>query len=158
MRFGSNINIMTEKFIDKIQKKILELLPKGERQKKALLLVDCCSELSRLVASWINDVDKTSHQVILKGDKVCDTNKSHDIVASIRNDKVYLIDPTIWQFFPDEDSIFIGKFGSLDEAIDAAAIKYGGHWQKSEDLTEISLEEKNKWLNIIKENIEENTK
>lgn len=147
---------MTEEYIDKIQKKILDLLLKEQQQKKALLLVDCCSELSRLVVSWINDIDKTSHQVILKGDKVCDTNKSHDMVANIQNGKIYLIDPTIWQFFPSEDSILIGEFNSIDEAIAAAVEKYGGTWQKSEDLRKISPREKDKWLSIVKANIKEN--
>lgn len=146
---------MNKKFIEKIQKKILELLPEEKRQKKTLLLEDSCSELSRLVASWINENDKSSHQVILKGDNVCGTNKSHDILASIKNGKVYLIDPTIWQFFPNEDSILIGEYTSLDEAIAAATKKYGGNWQKSEDLKEISSKEKNELLEIIKDNTKE---
>jgi len=147
--------IMDNKYIEEIQKKILELLPEEKRWEKRFLLGDCCSELSRLVASWINENNKYDHQVILKGDDVCKTNKSHDIVASIKNGKVYLIDPTIWQFFPDENSIFVGEYCTLGEAIDAAAKKYGGYWQKSEDLEEISSEEKNKLLGIVKKNIKE---
>ena len=144
---------MNKKYIEKIQKKILELLPEEKRQKRALLLEDSCSELSRLVASWINENDEFSRQAILKGDNVHNTNKSHDILVSIKNGKVYLIDPTIWQFFPNEDSILIGEYTSLDEAIAAATKKYGGHWQKSEDLKKISSKEKNELLEIIKDNI-----
>lgn len=146
---------MDKKYIEKIQKKILELLPEEKRQERALLLDDCCSELSRLVASWIRENYKSSRQIILKGENICNTNKSHDILASIENGKVYLIDPTIWQFFPNEDSILIGEYFSIDEAIAAITRKYGGYWQKSEDLKIISSEEKDEWLKIVKENIKE---
>lgn len=146
---------MNKKYIEEIQKNILKLLPKEKRQKKALLLVDCCSELSRLVASWIKENCGSNHQIIFKSDNVCNTNKSHDILASINNGKVYLIDPTIWQFFPNEDSILIGEYTSLDEAITAATKKYGGHWKKSEDLKKISSEEKDEWQRIVKGNIKE---
>lgn len=147
------MNMMNKKYIEGIQKKILALLPEEKLQKKKLLLEDCCSELSRLVASWINENDEYSCQVILKGGNVCSTNKSHDILASIKNGKIYLIDPTIWQFFPNEGSILIGEYTSLDEAIVASAKKYGGHWQKSEIPKKISSEEKDKWLKIVKDNI-----
>ena len=149
---------MNKKYIEKIQKKILELLPEEKRQKKMLLLEDSCSELSRLAASWMNENDKSSRQAILKGDNVCNTNKSHDILASIKNGKVYLIDPTIWQFFPDENSILIGEYTSLDEAFAAVTKKYSGNWQKSEDLKEISSKEKNELLEIILEIIKDNIK
>lgn len=146
---------MNKKYIEKIQKNIMELLPEGDSQHKAFLLKDCCSELSRLVASWIKENDKSSCQTILKGDNVCDTNKSHDILASVNDGKVYLIDPTIWQFFPDEDLMLIGEYASLDEAIDAAAKKYGGQWQESENLKQSSPDDKENWLKIIKENIKD---
>ena len=146
---------MNKKYIEKIQKKILELLLEEKRQKRALLLEDSCSELSRLVASWINENDEFSRQAILKGDHVHNTSKLHDILASIKTGKVFLIDPTIWQFFPDKDSILIGEYTSLDEAMAAAANKYGGHWQKSENLKKISSKEKDELLGIIKDNIKE---
>ena len=57
---------MNKKYIEKIQKKILELLPEEKHQKKALLLEDSCSELTRLIASWINENDEFSHQTIIK--------------------------------------------------------------------------------------------
>ena len=146
---------MNKKYIKKIQKMVLMLLPEEKRQKKALLLDDCCSELSRLVASWINEEDKSSRQVILKGSDVCNTDKSHDILANIKDDRVYLIDPTVWQFFPNENSIFVGEFLSLDEAIAEATRKYGGDWQKSEGIKDFSPKDKDKWLRIVKDNIKE---
>jgi len=131
----------------------MELLPKDRRQEKALFFDDCCSELSRLVASWLDEDRKSDHQIILKGNNVCNTKKSHDILASVKNGKVYLIDPTIWQFFADESSIFVGEYHTLNKAIDAATKKYGGDWQKGEELKKISSEEKDELLKIVKENI-----
>lgn len=141
--------------IEKIQNQILELLPSDERQQKALLLADSCSELSRLVASWLSEIDDSTSQIILQGDNVCNTNKSHDILASINNGLVFLIDPTVWQFFPDANSILIGEYPSLAEAMAAAAKKYGGKWHQSEELKNISSEDKDLWLQIIKANIKE---
>ena len=134
------MNIMNKKIIEKIQKKILELLPEGKHLEKALLLADCCSELSCLVACWLNELDEFNYHIILKGDKVCNTDKSHDILASTQSDKVYLIDPTIWQFFPNENSILIGEYSTLNEAIAATTKKYGGHWHESEELSRNSYE------------------
>ena len=146
---------MNKKYIKGIQNKVLELLPEEKREKKALLLEDCCSELSRLVASWIYENGGSSCQAILKGDNVRNTKKSHDILASTKNGRVYLIDPTIWQYFPNENSILIGEYSSIEESIGAAAKKYGGHWQKSEDLKKISSEEKKELMGIINDNIKE---
>lgn len=146
---------MTNKFINKIQKKILELLPEGKINEKGLLLQDSCSELSRLVTSWIKDEEKFSHQIILKGDNVCNTIKSHDIIAHFQNGKVYIIDPTIWQFFPNKKTILLGEYSSLDDAIVAISKEYGGQWQKAEVMDEDMYKEKSDWLAIIKANIDE---
>ncbi|NIA02548.1 MAG: hypothetical protein GWP15_04130, partial [Nitrospirae bacterium] len=130
---------MNKENIKKIQDRILELLPKNRRSEKSALLEYSCSELSRLVASWIKESEKNIHCFILKGDDVCGTQKSHDILVVIdENNKIYVIDPTIWQFFPDEKSILIGKFNSLNASIIATEEKYGGGWKISEDLKNIS--------------------
>ncbi len=144
---------MNKKQIEKIQKRIMELLPEEKHSKKAELLEDCCSELSRLVSSWIKENSNPGRQIILKGDNVCNSNKSHDILATIYQDGIFLIDPTIWQFFPEADSILVGEYSSLEAAIRAATKKFGGDWHESEELTEISPEDKNELLKLVKENI-----
>lgn len=116
---------------------------------------DCCSELSRLVPCWINENDESYQHTILKGKNVCNTTKSHDILACSQNNRVYLIDPTIWQFFPNKNSIFIGEYSSINNAIVMITKKYSGNWKKSETLKNISLEEKIKLLKIVKKNINE---
>lgn len=146
---------MNKKYIEEIQDKIMELLPEEKRQERAILLEDSCSELSRLVASWMGEHDQYGRYAILKGDNVCNTTKSHDILAYIVNDKVDLIDSTIWQIFPNERSIFVGQYSNINEAISAAAKKYGGRWQKNEDLEEASPDDREEWLGIVKKNIKE---
>lgn len=147
---------MNKKIVEQIQARIIKLFPKDKKYSIGLFCRDSCSEMSRLVASWVQDIDKTTHLSILKGVNVCGSKKSHDILAvTDSNNNVYMIDPTIWQFFPDEKSILIGKYTSIDEAIIAVSKKYGGKWQKSEDLKETTSADKIEWLKIIKENSEE---
>lgn len=149
---------MTKEFIEKIQNEILKFVPEGNKLSLSVIFEDCCSELSRLVASWILEADESTHQVILKGDDVCGTNKSHDILAIKEGGKIYLIDPTIWQFFPDEKSILIGESNSIDEAITLASKKYGGQWKISEALSEVSEKEKVEYQDVVLKNINENKK
>jgi len=149
---------MTKEFINKIQNKILELVPEENRSQLGVVLENCCSELSRLVAYSIKEESVSAKQVILKGDNVCGTDKSHDILVNTEDVKTYLIDPTIWQFFPDEKSILIGETNSIDEAIAVALIKYGGQWTISEELSEILEKNKNEYQKIVLKNISENKK
>ena len=138
----------------KIQDRILNLLPKRHQIDKSILLEDCCSEISRLVASWIKESNRSARFYILKGDKVCKTKKSHDVLAVvIRDGEVYLIDPTVWQFFPHKESILVGKLDYLEESIKLSKEKYGGSWKVSEELKDSTLKEREEWLRIIKGNI-----
>lgn len=144
---------MKEKKIEEIQDRILALLPNsGEKWR----FEDCCSELSRLVAAWLDKEDKYAHFYILKGDNVCGTKKSHDILVAETKDKtLYLLDPTVWQFFSQDESILIGVADSLDEAIKLSVEKYGGEWKISEELANATEQEKEEWFRIIKTNINE---
>ena len=72
--------------INKIQNQILDLLPEDYRNQPGILLKDSCSELSRLVASWIKKENKSSRILVLKGTKVCGTKKDHDILVIINFD------------------------------------------------------------------------
>ncbi|MBU1092490.1 hypothetical protein KJ836_02385 [Patescibacteria group bacterium] len=140
--------------IETIQKQVLQLLPTGEHNRRGALLADSCSEVSRLVASWIKEMDESMQAIILKGDNVCHTQKSHDILAiGTKDTQFYLLDSTVWQFFPDDDSILIGVADSLDEAIKLSVEKYGGEWKISEEIATATEQEKADWLRIIKTNI-----
>lgn len=145
---------MNKTIIKNIQSRVLELLPKERQSDRAILLHDSCSELSRLVAGWLEEDKQFTQYFILKGVHVYATKKSHDILAVIDfSNKVYLIDPTIWQFFPQEESILVGEVNSLAEATVVAEDKYGGTWKMREELKNISVKEKEEWLKMVNINI-----
>jgi hypothetical protein len=148
---------MDKKIINKIQKRVIRLLPIKRQNKPGILLADSCSEVSRLVADWIKKIDESSHILILKGVNVCNTQKAHDVLAVITTDnQVYIIDPTIWQFFPREKSIFVSIVSDIDIALDEIKIRYGGQWSESEEFIKMDKDEEKKYLDIISQNISEN--
>ncbi len=139
--------------ITKIQAQIIQLLP-ADLQNQPFLLADSCSEVTRVVAQWIKQLNNTCDIAILKGDHVCGTQKSHDILAVTTNDRlVYVIDPTIWQFFCDAQSILVLKLkdGMLD--FNKIKEKYGGDWSQNEIFTQLTEEEEKEYLDIITQNI-----
>jgi len=151
------ISDMDEEIIQKIQERVVELLPKDNKSLVGVLLSDCCSEISRLVAGWIRQVDKHSRLLILKGDNVCNTLKSHDILAVIdQNGTIYIIDPTVWQFFPEKKTILVSVNNGLGEALGKIKKIYGGEWKISEEITSVSKEEQEEYREIISQNIREN--
>lgn len=150
---------MNKNIINKIQKRIIQLLPAGLRSQPGILLADSCSEVSRLVAGWIKKLDRSNTILILKGINVCDTKKAHDLLAVITvKNKIYIIDPTIWQFFPKTNSIIV--FISDDITISVNKIKkiYGGQWSINEELIKRDTNKEKKYMDIISRNIHENSK
>lgn len=148
---------MTKKFTEQIQLKVIGLFPKDKQSSIGPLCKDSCSEISRLAAGWIKEIDKSSRLLILKGVNVCNTDKSHDILAVISSDNsIYIIDPTIWQFFPERKSILLFISNNLDKALSEITKIYGGKWQVSKEIYQVSLIDQNKYLEIISQNIKEN--
>lgn len=151
--------MMNKETIKQIQTRIIKLLPKEKQSSIGILCNDSCSEMSRLVASWIKEKDKSSRLLILKGVNVCGTQKSHDILAVLTSDNdVYIIDPTIWQFFPKKQTILLFISNNLDKALEKIKKLYGGKWQVSEEIFQISPTDREKYLDIISQNISENLK
>ncbi len=145
--------------IEKIQKQIIGLLPVDQQDRPGILLSDSCSEASRLVGGWIKKLDESSRILIIKGIDVCDTQKAHDILAVITTDnQVYVIDPTIWQFFPEAKSILVFVADDINIALDKIKTTYGGQWSESEEFIKIDKDEEKKYLDIISQNIRENLK
>ncbi|MEA1909582.1 MAG: hypothetical protein U9M89_00940 [Patescibacteria group bacterium] len=143
---------MNEEIAQSTQRRVLGLLPSGGDKTR---FRDTCSELSRLVADWLRNDHGLLGFYILKGDKVCSTEKSHDILAvEVSEDEFYLFDPTIWQFFAKDESILLGVADTLNDTIKLAQEKYGGSWAISEKLGIATDEEKEKWRQIIQKNIE----
>lgn len=150
---------MNKEIIKQIQMRIIKLLPKDKQSSIGILCNNCCSEMSRLAASWIKEIDESSRLLILKGVNICGTQKSHDILAVITsNNDVYIIDPTIWQFFPEKQTILLFIFNNLDNALEKIKALYGGKWQVSEEIFQISAVDRKKYLDIISQNISENLK
>ncbi len=148
---------MNKDIIKKIQKQIIQLLPVGQRNQPGILLADSCSEISRLVAGWIKILDKSNRILIIKGINVCGTQKAHDVLAVITvNNQVYIIDPTIWQFFPQLKSILVFILDNINIALDKIKAMYGGQWLKSEEFIQMDKNEEKKYLDIISQNIREN--
>lgn len=151
--------LVNENIIKKIQKKIIQLLPIDQQDQPGILFADSCSEVSRLVANWIKKLDKSNRILIMKGDNVCGTKKAHDILAiTITDNQVYVIDPTIWQFFPQAKSILVFVVNNINIALDKIKVMYGGQWAESEEFIEMDKNEEKKYLDIISQNICENLK
>jgi len=150
---------MDQKLIKKLQRQIIKLLPAGLQNQPSILLTDSCSELSRLVANRIKILDKSSQIFIIKGIRVCGTKKAHDILAVITvNKEVYIIDPTIWQFFPQAKSILVFILDDINIALDKIKTMYGGRWSKNEKFIQLNKNEERKYLDIVSQNIHENLK
>lgn len=148
---------MNKKVIVQIQKQVIQLLPARHNNQPGILLADSCSEISRLVASWIKILDKSNHILILKGIDVCGTKKAHDIlVVTTADKKVYIIDPTIWQFFPQVKTILVFISGDMYIALDKVKDMYGGKWFKNEEFIKLGKNEEKKYLEIISRNVNEN--
>lgn len=148
-----------EKLIEKTQEQIIHLLPIDQQNQPGILFADSCSEVSRLVAGWIKALNELSRVLIMKGIDVCGTKKAHDILAVITADnQVYVIDPTIWQFFPQAKSILLFVVSDINLALDKIKAMYGGQWSESEELIRMDKNEEKKYLDIISQNIRENLK
>jgi hypothetical protein len=148
---------MDKYVIKNIQRQIIKLLPDDQQRRGGLLLADSCSEVARLVAGWIKASNKTNCVSIIKGIKVRGTQKAHDILAvTTVSGQTYIIDPTIWQFFPKAKSILLFVSDSMDSALDKIKTKYGGRWLISESSVQVSKNNEKKYLKIIAQNIREN--
>lgn len=147
---------MNNKIIGEIQKRVVGLLPAELQDRPGLFLADSCSEVSRLVAGWLKKLDQSMKILILKGVGVCNTDRQHDILAVIDNQtRVQIIDSTVWQFFPNDNSILICEAKNIDDAIGQVAEKYGGKWQIGTEIAQLSEIEENVYLNVVARNVTE---
>lgn len=118
-----------------------------------------CSEISRYI--WIDMIEKYWEHIkpfILKGSvPVINETITHDLLWFYWNGKIIIVDPTIWQFYPNKHSIFILQSEwDLDVVINLLKIKYWfNNWKLSEYLDISMAKEKLEWKRMIKNNIEE---
>lgn len=138
--------------IFKIQNRILDLAP----NKSGAYLEYCCSEISRLIIKWFADYDNSYEFYILKGTGVLNGELTHDILVIKDKDRFLIIDPTIWQFFPNAKTILVYDGNSLEEGIEKIKQKYKCEWVlgSQEELPDTKTQRK--YLEIIRQNIKEN--
>lgn len=141
--------IMKKEIISQIQKKVIRLLRENSNKPLYIASKDNCSEVARLVGIWIPKQSPESTVYILKGDNVLGTKHSHDILAVESNKNIDLIDPTVWQFFKDKKSIFIGNVNNLSDSLKETNKIYGGKWKISE-LLDINSYNQDKLEKIIR--------
>ena len=138
-----------KKEIKILQKNITQIFKSGSKKEPlSLCSKDNCSEASRLVAIWIKRKFSKAKLFILKGEYK--PKKYHDILAVQLDNKFYLIDPSIWQFFKNKKTIFIGEFDSMANLFLKAKKIYGGKWRSLENLT--NFREEKKLIKMIKNN------
>jgi hypothetical protein len=146
---------MNQKNINEIQNKIIKLLDSHDKNSLKILSQHCCSEVARLVGSWIEKNQKPSQILILKGESLTKDNASHDVLAIVENKEITVIDPTVWQFFPN-NNILVGNFNTLEAIYSKLDKTYGGKWKISEKLENITDTQIIRWKNIIRKNLNEN--
>lgn len=128
-------------------------MPKHGKLSKQELFQDSCSEASRLVGGWLQRMSPDDKFFILKTEKVLGTNRAHDILAvEDKHGAIWIIDPTVWQFFPNRKDILICKAKNLNQAIQTIQKMYGCKWSISEVLFSLSLKNEQEYLGIIADN------
>lgn len=140
---------MEAEFLEKIQKRVIDLL-KTLSDDLQIAAKDQCSEVARLVGCWILAKHPEYKVQIYKGE--LSDGLAHDILIVDNSEKLFLLDPTIWQIFPESDSVLIGSVGELLDAIDLLQKKYGGAWKVSETMDNCSETYRQELLTIIRSN------
>jgi hypothetical protein len=140
--------------LDRIQKRVLVILRDGH---KNTLLQDSakynCSEVSRLVGCWIFEDCQYFRVYIFKGEKLLVSELAHDLLIVEHNKYYFVIDPTVWQFFPEEKTILMFKTKKVDQALVFLKSKYGGTWKLSEEMAIKDCDCKEEWIRIIELNL-----
>lgn len=148
---------MTKKEITRIQNFVKKTLRDSGKRGMSLreLSLDNCSEISRLVGCFVLSSKQNVSVLILKGDNVLGTKQSHDILAIQSEKEIYVLDSTIWQFFPRKRNILIAIAPNIREAIAETEKFYGGKWKISEKMThKMCRIGKKEWLSVIRQNNE----
>ena len=140
---------MKETTIEQAKKYIFNLVGYNKRVPLYVLTQDSCSEISRLLGFWLYKKFPKLKIYIYKG---VARVRFHDLLI-IQENKVYVIDPTIWQFFKNKKSILIAEENSIKNALAATSRYYGGKWKLSENVRECSRAEIKELKDTIKKNI-----
>lgn len=146
---------MNQENVKKIQSRVIELLTSQGEATLNILAFDCCSEMARLAGGWIQEMYKPDKLFILKGIDLKNGDHPHDVLAISKDTNISVVDPTIWQFFPDR-GIFVGEYRTLKETASELNKIYGGRWELSEELKNITEMQTKEWETLINETLAEN--
>ena|SRR3989338_7611121 len=140
---------MDKKFIKNIQKRVIDLLLILSDNLQ-VAAKDQCSELARLVGCWMLNEHPEYKVQIYKGE--LSGGLAHDILVVENDQSLFLLDPTIWQIFPESGDIYVGSFGDIPEAVNFLQKKYGGTWKMSEIMGKCDKSYQQELLTIIRGN------
>jgi hypothetical protein len=112
-------------YIQTLQNSSISILKEGNEKKPLWMLAKYnCSELSWLAGlNVLEDLGPASKPFILKGDvnnsDVEKVENIHDILGYFdsKEGEYAVVDPKVWQFYPERESIYVGSFQTIDEAI-----------------------------------------
>ncbi len=128
---------MRKELINEGKKYVFHLIGHNGQISLAKLCDDTCSEVSRLLSQWFLKRLPKTDMYIAKG-KI--GKRFHDILL-IHDKEVYILDPTVWQFFKNKKSILIKKTKTINDALLVLTSIYGGKWSISEQIIKYSRNE-----------------
>ncbi len=140
---------MRKSDFEREKKYVYELIGYNGRVPLYILTKDSCSEIARLLGSWIKQGFPRTKIYIYKG-KV--KGQLHDLLL-VEENRVYVIDPTIWQFLKNKKSILVATANSIVGAIAEVRGYYGGKWKLSEYIHGYSAAEIKKLKKVLRKNL-----
>ena len=108
---------------------------------------DTCSEVSRILAQWFLKKLPKTDMYIAKG-KI--GKRCHDLLL-VYDKEVFILDPTVWQFFKNKKSILIKRTKTINDALLVLVSVYGGKWKISEKITKYSNKEIERLKKVLSE-------
>jgi len=138
---------MKKELISAGKKYVFSLIGYNGKVSLFKLCNDTCSEVSRLLAQWLLKKLPKADMYIAKG-KI--GKRFHDLLL-VHDKEVYILDPTVWQFFKNKKSILIKKTKTINDALLVLASIYGGKWRISEQITKYSNKEIERLESVLKQ-------
>jgi len=140
---------MKNELINAGKKYVFCLIGYNGRISLSKLCDDACSEVSRMLAQWFLKKLPKADMYIAKG-KI--GKRFHDLLL-VHDKEVYILDPTVWQFFKNKKSILVKKTKTINDALLVLASIYGGKWRISEKITKYSNKEIERLKSVLDKSI-----
>lgn len=137
---------MKDKLINSGKKYVFCLIGYNGQISLSKLCDDTCSEVSRMLGQWFLNKLPKADMYIAKG-KI--GKRFHDLLL-VHDKEVYILDPTVWQFFKNKKSILIKKTKTVNNTLSVLASVYGGKWKISEKITKYSRSEIERLKSVLK--------